>query len=518
MEYSELELQHSDILKQVNVMCRSNKFEFTDDTRLKVIDKLLEESSYKCNYHGSLCRIYSKKPIEELGENIILVSSHVDTVHAITECSSSLDEEKGIFRGTYDNTITNASEVILMQEENLPDNIVFAFTGEEESCNCKGALEAAEYIKSFSKNLFCVALDVTYEGFDTNRLWTIENCVPCPKKERESNNLNIISDIALSFEPECQTFDFIKAGKKHIPDNLPEQYLTHSESWYDEAAAYRKAEYPTLSICIPCGRGEMHSNYGVAVKQPVFEGYLLSLTSFLYRLNDRLSELIIGETLEYSYTHEGLLDAYKIARQNLMASAETIQFPAYSVSKFDNYFYKNFGNDYDYEDEEYEDEDNFERASFYINNAYEPLLNKISTDDLYYLFNEAYAYAADEIDDYIDNVPITDTMLHDLGFSGNTIFDLSDDETLILQCTLAEAFDKMHKTNYSQGYHELLEDIMATNFEQETYGLPFHNVDYDSSYDDYEDEDEDYDSLDKENEMDAEYEDVTQEWLDDSLY
>ena len=324
-ELSDLDKQHAMIIEQVASMCRSNQNNFVVEDRLNIISDLLSSTSYHEIVHGNLCRMYSKVPIEQIPDACILVSTHVDTVNSIQSCHSSLNEETGIYTGTYDNAGTNAAAVIIMREENLPNNVVFAFTGDEETGACKGAREAAATLIQAGKHPFCIALDVTYEGFYNNYLISVENLVPAANAFEERSALKKIGKLLMSLEPDdTQTFQLIKKGPNHVPKNLPKEYVAPSCGMVDEAFAYANMGCPTMSLCVPCGNGGMHSQSGVKIKAPVMEGYILSLSSILYKMADYCKNIIFNKNEPVKENHEELLAAYIIARANLVGVAEQI--------------------------------------------------------------------------------------------------------------------------------------------------------------------------------------------------
>lgn len=305
-----IEMDHIDLMERIAKPCRSTHERFTDVSKLDAIRKELEDSPYKETYDLGVTSIWTKVPFEELPSEILLVSSHIDVVPNITHCYSELDEN-GFLHGTYDNLATNAAEVIMMKEEDFPNNIVFAFNGDEETGGCAGAKEVAKKLVDMGKNVnLCVALDVTWEGFDDDKLFSLEN-LTYGKLGFALNEF--VARSVLRIENDETDFCFIKANKHNIPKtfqiNCPE-VIEKSTGMYDEAFAYRDVGLPACSICIPTD-GDMHSNSGLYVKQPVFEGYILSLTSFLYSL---------CKEKEY------LIDSYKVARQNLTEKAKAIEF------------------------------------------------------------------------------------------------------------------------------------------------------------------------------------------------
>lgn len=272
---------HKQIIEDMTAMCRSNKKEFIVDSRIKVIRDYLKNTSYKEYYsQDAPVSLWSKAKIEDLPRDIVLISSHADIVNNISACNSKLTEE-GFYKGTYDNIITNAAALILMLEADLPENIVFAFTGDEETGRCNGAKEAASYLYRNKKKPICIALDVTFEGFDENDLCSIENA--SAPKHIEQEFLNNLVDNFSKAEGEEQTFHFVKLGESHVPSKIEKKYMAKSSGMYDEGMCYKEEGYSALSFCIPCD-GSMHSEAGVYIKQPVFEGYLASLYTIASQL------------------------------------------------------------------------------------------------------------------------------------------------------------------------------------------------------------------------------------------
>jgi hypothetical protein len=297
LKYTENEIRHSKILSNLAVASRSSRdyntpIHFTDTTRLNAIREELKNSDY-FELHipesdGGCYSLWGKVPLEELKEPVILVSTHVDTVPSITEPFSTL-EENGFYHGTYDNLGTNAAAVISMLEGDLPENILFAFTGDEETGYCEGALGAARILKDAGITPVCVALDVTYEGFVENRLFSLENLT---SGQKNNSFLDFVISVAFFVEPlDTQSFCFVPIDCQNLPkmfsdmsDYLTRAYRSPQYGMMDEAFAYAEENLPAMSVCLPC-KGYMHSNSGVFVKQPVFEGYVLSLQCFLKELS-----------------------------------------------------------------------------------------------------------------------------------------------------------------------------------------------------------------------------------------
>lgn len=451
------EQRHIDILSEMSVLCRSDYRGFTDKTRLEVIGKLLKDSEYDESYHGSLCRMYSKKPISEIGDNVILVSSHADTVFSISKCSSKLDEKTGWMRGTYDNQVTNAAAVIAMLEMELPDNVVFAFTGEEETGSMRGASEAADFLHKKGKRLFAIALDVTPDGFRDNVLNTIENCVVGGQ-----NALNQVANAAIMLEPkDGQGFLFVKADRNNIPSDMDRTYLASTTGMCDEAYGYRDKRIPTFSFCIPCGLGNMHSDYGVAIKAPVFEGYILSLSAFLW-------------SLQKEFPREGYVEEIKEKKGALIQRAKEIAEPEktplskpiyhYTPTVFPSHSNGNLpyhNTDYDYDDYE-EDDDEVENIATWRS----------------FLRAKALEYEPDEMEQFVKDTDIPFDVLE--VFCLDPEKNITKTEASIMDQYIKDVFKEAHELGFyankkaeRQGIFTKLKRTFFPNYREDEY-------DYDS--------------------------------------
>ena len=68
------------ILEKVNVMCRSKTSKkqncFTDNTRLHKIEDLTQHTPFSKIYDGNLTNIYGKKDLDDLPQDLFIVSTH----------------------------------------------------------------------------------------------------------------------------------------------------------------------------------------------------------------------------------------------------------------------------------------------------------------------------------------------------------------------------------------------------------------------------------------------------------
>lgn len=236
-----------DLLHKLTVVCRDNGRVFTNNERLVRIDEALQNSPFKYKQEGKLFVAYTQVPVEMLADSIIVVSSHVDLKAGTTRCTSQeIDEEYLV--GNYDNSITNAAIVTLMQDSKLPLNVMVVFTGDEEEGG-KGAEEVCAYVKKeLKRNPKCIVLDVTGRGYK-KRVFTIEN--KHMKKKWQAR--------MMSWFVQCD-----KNGR-WIQKNDDD----------DESDIYRK-EMPCFSLCLPTKDmgADMHSNEGLKVRKKAYLGYI----------------------------------------------------------------------------------------------------------------------------------------------------------------------------------------------------------------------------------------------------
>lgn len=254
---------------------------FTNTKRLEVIRDLLWNSPYQESRFDRFA-MYTKQDFAKTLEGnpdspVVLITSHADLVPAITNPNCSFSAFHHSIRGTLDNTITNAACVCLMKENDLPANVVFAFTADEETGRCRGARDVIQYLMTAHKitkdRIHPIALDVTYDGYEQNKSFTIENCRILPKEK------NPLLGYLLQ---EISTEEYMYVPKKK-EDRIYMEQLQLSEivspeySWYDEAAFYEQNGFSTASICLPVAEGNMHSNRGVKTSLDIMDRYTQSL-------------------------------------------------------------------------------------------------------------------------------------------------------------------------------------------------------------------------------------------------
>ena len=224
-----------DILQSVTVDCKDNGECFTVTDRVAAVERMLEKTEYKLISRQPLALLYAKRPVRE-GDRVLLISSHIDCVYSRCFCA----DDGGCLRGTFDNSFTNAAVLWAMINNTLPDNIVVAFTGNEES-DSQGAVQTVVALGQMGCEVAsALVLDVTNEGWESGALFTLENDLGIDIL----TGYNIIS----SLEKYDGRFAF-----KH--NALPD------ESW-----DYADYGIPSISLCVPVG-GELHSGAGVLLSK-----------------------------------------------------------------------------------------------------------------------------------------------------------------------------------------------------------------------------------------------------------
>ena len=224
-----------DILQTVTVDCKDNGECFTVTDRVAAVERILEKTDYKLISRQPLALLYAKRPVCE-GDRVLLISSHIDCVYS--RCFSA--DEGDCLRGTFDNSFTNAALLWNMLHDRLPDNVVIAFTGNEES-DSQGAVQTVVALGQMGCEVAsALVLDVTNEGWESGALFTLENDLGIDIL----TGYNIIS----SLEEYDGRFAF-----KH--NALPD------ESW-----DYADYGIPSLTLCVPVG-GELHGDAGVLLRK-----------------------------------------------------------------------------------------------------------------------------------------------------------------------------------------------------------------------------------------------------------
>jgi hypothetical protein len=260
-----------DVLSKVSVLNRDNGRVFTDTTRLDMIQELLDGSEYKRINDEGLFHLYSKKDIGSLcKKEVIVVSTHVDCEHHITCCFSERIGD-GLLKGTYDNSITNAAILSLMLDHPLPDNVIVAFTGDEEETSI-GSIQLARFLKRNGlkiKHIF--VLDVTEVGWEKQADFTVENDF-----WDDDFGETIIEYAERSGYP----WRFVPGEPDDIPEYVPGYRIEHIEAFEDESWDYDEHDIDCCSLCLP-SKGEMHCDDGILVRESSFKVYTQVLGELL---------------------------------------------------------------------------------------------------------------------------------------------------------------------------------------------------------------------------------------------
>ena len=241
-----------DILTTVTVDCKDNGERFTVTDRVAVIEQMLEQTDYKLIGRQPLALLYSKRELRE-GDRVLLISSHIDCVYGRCFCN----DEGECMRGTFDNSFGNAAVLWSMVHDRLPDNVVVAFTGDEEH-DSHGALQTVEALAGMGVEISMVLVqDVTNVGWESGALFTLENDLGIDIL----TGYNIISSL--------EKYDGRFAFKHNAePD----------ESW-----DYADCGVPCFTLCVPVG-GELHGDAGVLLRKESATEYCNVLSLLAGRL------------------------------------------------------------------------------------------------------------------------------------------------------------------------------------------------------------------------------------------
>ena len=267
-----------EILSAVSLINKDNGKRFTKTLRLDKITSLLCNTEYRRVNADGLFHLYATKPIHYFsGNNVIVVSSHVDCEENITACFSE-EQKDGMLIGTFDNAITNAATLALMMEGALPDNILIAFTGDEER-EQHGARDLYCFL---SDNRISIAqvfvLDVTDMGWEQQVDFTVENNFW--NNALGKRIIEIVCGLPYAWR-------FVPSDPDNVPSFVPMQQVISVEAEEDESWYYDEEGIDCCSICLPV-YGEMHSNKGVLARKDGFVQYVAALRSILQRTADYL--------------------------------------------------------------------------------------------------------------------------------------------------------------------------------------------------------------------------------------
>ena len=254
------------ILTKINVLNYDNGKKFTRTDRLDNICELLWNSSYRRINANGLFHLYSKVPLSELPDEIVVISSHVDCQRQITKCFSK-DYDDDLMQGTFDNSLTNAMTVSLMLEDALAMNVVVAFTGDEEE-DSTGAADVAAFFRNLHKKIKVIVLDVTDMGWREGCAFTIENNFWSDTTGKVVSRLSAETGYPWRFVP---------SDPYELPAYILNKYVIGQEAEPDESWEYDEHKVECFSLCIPT-KGEMHSDNGVLVRKDSLAPYMKILS------------------------------------------------------------------------------------------------------------------------------------------------------------------------------------------------------------------------------------------------
>ncbi len=274
MKYPELKE-----LKDMQMLCTTQTGMFSSNDKPDKIAELLKDKYYRTS--GCVCEIFSSVPLSALKDkSVVVVSSHIDTHPNIKNPHVQISTDGNILRGTFDNSATNAALIKSMLTEDFPDDVVFAFTGDEESGKMTGAKEVISILEDNDITIEApVALDVTYEGTDSKIgilavAFTVENCKGKNLEDYVIAADKISDDNAVSY-------------RVATPDGRRPKFVNKanmgSRSWCDEAWIYKSAlqNKNAVSFCLPVFNGNMHSDNGVYMMFDTYIDYTKCLGDFI---------------------------------------------------------------------------------------------------------------------------------------------------------------------------------------------------------------------------------------------
>ena len=282
-------------LDHLTVKNKDNGKCFTKTTRLDRIEELLMNSSFTFMKKAGLFYAFSQIPFNDLNDDTLIISSHVDFRKGTKKCFSDTTGKKKVI-GTYDNSATNAAIVELMLHEELPKNTLVVFTGDEE-VNARGAAAVVNFVWELGINASCIVLDVTEEGYKAKAAFSIENAYCDDALLRKVIDWMVKQD---------EKYFFVPAEEKQkknelVVQMLPKEYVSDTLAETDESEEYGNKGIKCFSFCLPTklmdpdGRfapdndpeEAMHSCKGLKIRRKSFVGYTKALAGLINYLNVR---------------------------------------------------------------------------------------------------------------------------------------------------------------------------------------------------------------------------------------
>ena len=253
------------LVKSLAKVNYDDRTEFVCRDRLDAIANALEGTNWKKVNEKGLFDLYAQNGI--LPRRAVVISTHADCVEEITRCFAQKQGED-CWLGTFDNLITNAMAVLLMQAGRLHKNVIVAFTGDEER-GSNGAAEVVEYLSAKGCEITAIVLDVTGMGWDERAYFSVEN-----NFWDDTFGKTVISGA----ERVGGTWSFVPSDVNAIPAYVPEEAVIHYDAQPDESWRYNELGIQCFSLCIPT-QGDMHNNEGVLIREGAVERYMDALAT-----------------------------------------------------------------------------------------------------------------------------------------------------------------------------------------------------------------------------------------------
>ena len=252
-------MEYVELLNRLTVDCKDDGKQFRKQDRIHEVKALLENSDYELLGEGNLSLLYGKSAGE--GNTYrTLVSSHVDCVYK--NCFVE-DEDELCWKGTFDNSATNAAVIDLMLRGELDESVLVAFTGDEEK-DSAGAIEIMQMLGRMECRVGkALVLDVTNEGWEEEAIsclthsflnggrcasneqaeegfYVDENGNPCWKPETEKDDITLFLenyqystyDIVLNIADLMATSDGIVSPYDRIEDIATRRKLDPTNRGY----------------------------------------------------------------------------------------------------------------------------------------------------------------------------------------------------------------------------------------------------------------------------------------------
>ena len=253
------------LICELTLPCADNGRDFTRTDRIQRIRDLLRSVPYTCLGEKPLAQVW-QHPEFDPALALVLVSSHIDSLY--TKYHASCDS--GILLGTFDNSVTNAVILSLILENRLPQQVLVAFTGDEED-ESRGADQVIDILQNAPPNPIhpemVVVLDITEESYDSHS-FTFENLFRASKES---------PSVQLRFEKKRDLAQFLR-------DLLaPSDPIIIKEGEPDESWQYDEHDLNCFAFCLPCKTitGDMHDEDGVHVKESSVHQYANTLAEVL---------------------------------------------------------------------------------------------------------------------------------------------------------------------------------------------------------------------------------------------